>query len=359
MNMVVEERRYPVDVLHRFVVDVLMTLAVPPDDARMAADALIRADVMGIDSHGVARLAGHPSYAPGLRRGLINPTPRPRIITEKASSVLFDGDNGLGVVVATQAMHVAIAKARQAGAGVVAVTNSHHFGIAAHYSLLAVEHDMIGLAMTNSYPQVVPTFGRKAMLGTNPISLAAPAGDEMPFVLDMATSVVAAGKVEIAQRAGKPIPPGWIVDCDGVPSVEAGDLWNGGALLPLGSTPEMASYKGYGLATAVDILCGVLSGAGYSSILDPSSWTTGHFMMAIDIAAFRQVPAFKAMMDAMILSLRQAETTMGQDRVLIHGEREYAIQADRNRRGIPLHPTVESSLRVLSEEIGVEFSYPG
>lgn len=341
--------------LRDFTRDVFASLGVPGDDAVTAADVLVHADVLGIDSHGVARLAGHPGYVPGLKSGIIRPSAEPRVVTETASTALLDGDGGLGGVVSTRAMELAIAKASDSAVGVVTVTNSHHFGISCHYAMLALPHGMIGIAMTNAAPQVVPTYGKHALLGTNPLSVAVPAGQERPFILDMATSVGAAGKIEIAQRTGKPIPDGWLVDADGRPTVDPKALWSGGSLLPLGSRPELASYKGYGLAVAVDILCGVLSGAGYSSILDPIGWSTGHFFMALRIDAFRPLPAFLLMMDSMIQALRTAEPAPGAERVYVHGEQELDAERDRLRNGIPLHPSVVESLRGVANEFGVAF----
>src|SRR5438105_4473002 len=254
--------------LQAFARDVFGRLGVPVDDAHVAASILVHADLLGIESHGVARLAAHPGYAAGLKRGIVKADARSSIVTETASTALVDGDEGLGGVVSTRAMQLAIDKAAANGVGMVTVRNSRHYGIASHYAMLALPHGMIGLSMTNAVPQVVATNGKHALLGTNPLSVAVPAGDERPFILDMATSVGAAGKIEVATRTGKAIPEGWLVDADGVPTVDPQALWNGGALLPLGSKPELASYKGYGLAVVVDVLCGVLSGAGYSRVLD-------------------------------------------------------------------------------------------
>lgn len=343
------------DALRGFCRDVFTRLGVSVEDARTAADVLVHADTLGIDSHGVARLAGHPGYVPGLKSGIINATASPRIVTESASTALLDGDAGLGGVVSTRAMELAIAKARDSAVGVVTVTNSHHFGIACHYAMMALARGMIGISMTNAAPQVVPTNGKRALLGTNPLSVAVPAGQERPFILDMATSVGAAGKIEIAQRIGKPIVDGWLVDADGRPTTDPRSLWTGGSLLPLGSRPELASYKGYGLAVVVDILCGVLSGAGFSNILDPVGWSTGHFFLALQIDAFRPLVDFAAMMDAMIQTLRTAEPAPGADRVYIHGEKELDAERDRLRNGIPLHPSVVESLQGLANEFGVAF----
>jgi LDH2 family malate/lactate/ureidoglycolate dehydrogenase len=343
------------DLLRAFTRDVFVALGVPVDDAGIAADILVHSDVLGIDSHGVARLAGHPGYVPGLKKGYVKAVAVPSIVRETVSTALVDGDAGLGGVVSTRAIEVAIAKARQTGVGAVTVRNSHHFGIACHYAMLALPHDLIGLAMTNAAPQVVPTYGKHALLGTNPLSFAAPTGSERPFILDMATSVGAAGKVEIAQRVGKPIADGWLVDPDGRPTVDPATLWNGGALLPLGSKPELASYKGFGLAVMVDVLCGVLSGAGFSSLLDLETWDTGHFFLALDVAAFQPLERFKSMMDAMLLTLRNAEPAPGANRVYVHGERELDAERDRVANGVPLHPSVVESLRGLAEEYNVAF----
>lgn len=354
-----EVARYHPEALHGFVTAVLARLDVPEEDARLAADTLIAADLSGVDSHGVARFAGHPAYVPGLRSGAVNPRAMPRVVAEAAATALYDGDGGMGVMVGTRAMRVAIEKARQAGCGMVAVANSRHFGIAAHFARMALEHDMIGVAMTNAAPQVVQPGGATATLGTNPISIAAPCGDEPAFVLDIATSVGAAGKAEIALRQGKTLPEGWLVDATGQPTTDPSVLFGrGGALLPLGSFPELAAHKGYGLAVAVDVLCGVLSGAGYSAILDPRSWSTGHFFAAIRIDAFRAVPAFGAMMDQMIRSLRAAPRVPGLERMYVHGERELETERERRARGIPLHPQVVASLAALTPELGVPMPEP-
>jgi LDH2 family malate/lactate/ureidoglycolate dehydrogenase len=354
-----EVARYHHEALHEFVIAVLAKLDVPAEDAKLAADTLIASDLAGIDSHGVARFAGHPGYVPGLRGGWVNAHAKPHVVNEAAATALYDGDGGMGVMVGTRAMQVAIDKARTAGCAMVTVTNSRHFGIAAHFAKQALPHDMIGIAMTNAAPQVVQPGGATATLGTNPIAVAAPAGDETPFVLDIATSIGAAGKAEIAQRQGKELPAGWLVDSAGQSTTDPSVLFGkGGALLPLGSFAELSAHKGYGLAVAVDVLCGVLSGAGYSAILDPGSWTTGHFFAAIRIDAFRAVPAFKAMMDEMIRSLRNAPRVPGLERMYVHGEREIESERERRAHGIPLHPQVVASLAALTPEFGVPMPDP-
>lgn len=352
------EFRVDPSALRAFVEHVFVQLAVPRDDAEVAAEVLVHADLLGFDSHGVARLVGHPGYVDGLRRGIVNPVARPVVVSETETTGLLDGDGGLGAVVSTRAMDLALAKASKSGIGAVTVRNSRHFGIASQYAMRALADRMIGLAMTNALPQVVPTYGKKAMLGTNPLSVAVPSGEEQPFILDMATSVGAAGKIEVARRAGKAIAPCWLVDADGRPTTDGDWLWNGGALLPLGSAPELASYKGYGLAVLVDILCGVLSGAGFSSIIDANVSSTGHFFLALRIDAFRPLAAFGGMMDEMIRALRAAEPAPGAERVYVHGEKELATERERRENGIPLHPAVVNTLRQLGTEVGVRFPAP-
>lgn len=340
--------------LHTFTRDVFIKLGVPAADAETAAGVLVHADVLGIDSHGVARLAGHPGYVTGLKRGLIRPVAHPRVVTETAATALVDGDSGLGGMVSTRAMELAIAKADATGVGAVTVTNSHHFGICCHYAMMALPRDMIGVAMTNAAAQVAPAGGKRPLLGTNPLSVAVPAKNERPFILDMATSVGAAGKIEIAKRTGKPIPEGWLLDANGESTVDAQALWNGGSLLPLGSKPELANYKGYGLSVAVDVLCGVLSGFGFSSTLESGSWA-GHFFLALRIDAFRPLADFLGMMDTMIQTLRTAEPAPGVERVYVHGEKELDAERDRLQNGIPVHPSVVESLRGLANEFSVSF----
>ena len=325
----------------------------PEEDAGFAAGALVHADLLGVDSHGVRRLESHPGFLPGLERGLINAAPSARVIRESAGTVLLDGDNGLGVVVATRAMHRAIEKANAAGIGAVAVTNTHHLGIACHYAMMAMDRGMIGIAMTNAYPQMVPAGGAKASLGTNPISIAAPAGDRPAFILDIASSVVSYGRIDLARQEGASLPDGWLVDQDGEPSNDPIDIERGGALLPLGGRPELGSYKGTGLAIMADVLSGVLSGAGYSSILDPTSWTTGHFMLAIDIEAFRPLLDFQRMMDAMVDALRSTPAVAGVERVTVPGERKLATRTRRRNSGILLPRPVMESLSRVSQKYGV------
>ena len=253
---------FPVDYLRSFCTEVFIHFGISAADAQQATDVLAKSDLRGIDSHGVARLH---TYFEMLELGRINPKPNIKIVREKASVATVDGDNGLGLVVGPKANEIAMEKAEQYGSGWVSVCNTNHFGIAGYYPLKALERDLIGWAMTNSTKLVAPLWGAERMLGTNPIAIAFPGYKEPPIVIDMATSAVAYGKIEIALRKKERIPKGWIIDKDGRDTMNPQDMIDGGAQLPLGSEREMGGHKGYGFASMVDILCCVLSGANWGS----------------------------------------------------------------------------------------------
>ena len=237
-----------------------------PSHADTATKALLSADLRGIDSHGVARLSGYIRLWEAKR---INATPDIKVIYETPSTAVVDGDRGLGLVIAPFAMQVAIEKAKQVGTGWVSVQNSNHFGIAAHHAMMALQYDMMGIAMTNASPLVAPTFSIDKMLGTNPICVAAPAGNEPSFVADLATTTAANGKLEILQRKNLQTPDGWVQDKEGKPSNDPHALKSGGALLPLGGDKEHGSHKGYALGAIVDIFSALLSGANYAPWVPP------------------------------------------------------------------------------------------
>jgi LDH2 family malate/lactate/ureidoglycolate dehydrogenase len=342
--------------LKELVTRIFERLGVPQEDAAIAADVLVLADLRGVDSHGVSNYMER-TYVPGLKDGRINPRPRIRIVRETPATALMDGDSGLGLVVGYRAMELAIRKAKEVGGAFVAVRNSRHFGMAGYYPMMALQHDMIGIAMTNAAPRTLPTFGKEPMVGTNPLSLAAPAGEEPAFVLDMATSTVAVGKVLIAARLGVPIPLGWATDEEGNPTTDSQLASRTLKMLPLGGSRELGGHKGYGLGVMVDILCGVLSGEGYGATLPRGR--ASHFFAAIDIAAFRPVEEFKRMMDEMIRALRNSAKAPGQDRIYVAGEPEYEIFQERRVKGIPLHRDVVDYLEGLSREMGLEYSLLG
>ncbi|QEH40841.1 Ldh family oxidoreductase [Chitinophaga sp. XS-30] len=357
------EQVFSYDHLRTFTEEVFIKMGCPADQAALAAAVLVSADLRGIDSHGVARLSG---YIRLWEAGRINATPDIRIVHESPSTAVVDGDSGLGLVVAPFAMQVAIEKARTAGTGWVSVRNSNHFGIAGYHAMKALEHDMIGMAMTNASPLVAPTFATERMLGTNPIAVAIPAGEQPPFVADFATTTAANGKLEILQRKQQEAPLGWIQDKAGTPSQNPDELKKGGALLPLGGDREHGSHKGYCLGAIVDIFSAVLSGANYGpwappfvSFLplppDPVGKGLGHFFGAMRIDAFRPADEFKANMDTWINRFRNAGTVAGQEKVLIPGDPEREMEADRLKTGIPLLAPVVKDLGEVAMKLKIDF----
>ncbi|MGI6574862.1 MAG: Ldh family oxidoreductase [bacterium] len=328
---------------------VFVALEIPEKDAMIAADILAAADLRGIDSHGVARL---DIYAKRLKLGLMKKTPEVKIVEERGGAVVIDGDNGLGQVVAYQAMKTCIEKAKQNGVATVLVRNSNHFGIGAYYAMMALEEDMIGMVFTNSSPLMAPFGGKEAHIGTNPMAFAIPAGEQLPIVLDMATSLVPRGKIEIYSRKGENIPIGWAIDKDGRPTQEPAEALKG-TLLP------MAGPKGYGLALLVDILGGVLAGAAYGSSVGSlfgnmdRPQNVGHFMLAMDVNSFQPVAQFKSTMDQLITNIKNSPRAEGVKEIFLPGEIEFLKAKEREEKGITLNPVVVQNLLKLAKEVGV------
>lgn len=339
--------------LTRFVGLCFEKLGVPQGDAEIAADALVMADLRGVDTHGVIRFSPHSWYVKWLREGTMTARPNIRIISETPSTALLDGDYGMGMVIGHRAMELAIQKATSSGVAMVGVRNSRHFGMSAYYAMQALPRDMIGIAMTNATKQVVPTFGRDARFGTNPLCLAAPAKEELPFVLDMATTTAAAGKLELAARRGKAIPLGWALNDKAEPTADPRAAQKGRRLLPLGGTREGGSHKGYGLAILVEILCGVLTGTVTALNANPDP--RGHFFCAISIDSFRPAEEFKRDMDRLIRELKSTPPIQGQERVYVAGEIEFETAKERAAKGIPLHSSVVKGLRELSEQLSIPY----
>ncbi len=331
------------------------------EDAGIAAAVLIASDLRGHESHGVSRLERY--YVRPLLAGKIKARPQAVVRHETAATIVIDADNGLGQPAAAKAMDRCIAKARDAGICIATIKHSNHFGIAGYYAMQALAHDMIGFASTDAGPLAVPTGGRMAMFGSNPIAFAAPARRRRPFVLDMATSAVPVGKVEVKERRGIPLPPGWAVDADGQPTGDATAVLAGlgrglpGGLMPLGGSE--AGHKGYGLAMMVEILCSVLAGPR-AHLGDPHAFSAdephdvNHTVAAIDIAAFGSADEFKSSMDAYIEGMQRSAPVAGVDRVRVAGEPEFEAEDERLRRGVPLHESTAASLRALGAELGVE-----
>lgn len=356
--MTTKKTRVDAEKLISFSMKALQGLGVPEKDALTTARILVASDLRGVDSHGVAHLKMF--YAKRIRLGLINLNPKPKIFNRTPSAATIDGDQGLGFVIGHYAMTEAIQRAEKTGAGFVAVRNSTHFGATAGYAMMALEHDMIGIAMTNTIPSVVAPGSTKAAVGTNPLAVAVPAGQKSPFVLDMATSVVAGGKLEIANREGKPIPEGWAIDAKGKPITDPAKRVRGeGGLLPLGGTPTLGSFKGFGLGVLVDILCGVLSGSSASILWKIKPEARGnagnHFLGALRIDSFLPLEDFKKSMDEMIAAFEALPTLPGIKKVYAAGGYEAEIEKDRRANGIPLNAKVIEELQELAKELDIKY----
>jgi L-2-hydroxycarboxylate dehydrogenase (NAD+) len=344
--------------LFDFAKQVFVRIGCSEDDAVLATKVLLSADIRGVDSHGIARLSGYVRLWDAKR---VNPCPEIKILHQTPSTATIDGDSGLGLVVAPKAMQIAIDKAKQVGTGWVSVQNSNHFGIAGYHSMMALQEDMIGICMTNASPLVAPTFSVERLLGTNPICVAIPSGNQPAFVADMATTTAANGKLEILQRKSGVAPLGWIQNKTGKPSTDPHELKAGGALLPLGGDREHGSHKGYALGAIVDIFSAVLSGANYGPWVPPfpayvpmptnmPGKGIGHFFGAMRIDAFRPAEEFKQHMDQWIERFRAAKTAEGFDKVVIPGDPEREMEEVRMKEGIPLLGPVVNDLQYLAEK---------
>ena len=357
--------RVPEEALKNFCFQIFRQVGVSEEDAHLTADLSVTADLRGVASHGVAHLR---RYADGLRAGTIVARPPERVVTETPVTAVIDAGAGLGHPASFRAMQRAIEKARQVGVGFVSVRNSNHHGVVANYAMMALSHDCVGIAMTNASAKVMPTFGRKPTLGTNPIAIAAPAGQQRPFVLDMATSAIALGKIEIADQVDKPIPEGWAMYKDGTPATDphrAMDEFKrnlGAGLLSLGGAGELlGGHKGYGLAIAVEIFTALFSGAAPSPLTYPKTpegkpghANIGHFLGAWRVDCFRPIAEFKQAMDDYQQLLKDVPKVPGQDRIYIHGEKEFETAERYRRDGIPINRKVAADLRMLARELQVE-----
>ena len=353
-----ERQRVDPEKLTRFSTEALEKLGVPREDAEITARILVACDLRGVESHGVAHL--RMFYGNRIRRGLINVTPKPQVFSNSTSTAVMDGDNGLGFVVGYHAMNEAIRRAKETGAGFVSVRNSTHYGAGAYYAQMALEHDMIGFTCTNNVPIVVAPGSSVPAISSNPLAVAIPAGEKDPIVLDMATSACAGGKLEIAVRTGSSIPEGWVVDGEGKPVTDPTQRkWGEGGLLPLGSTPQLGMFKGFGLGLLVDILSGPLSGSVASLLKDTPREARGnysdHFFGALRVDSFVPVEEFKKSIDAFITALEALPTIPGVEKVTVPGPYEADIVRERQANGIPLDQKVIDDLKLLAEELDIEY----
>jgi LDH2 family malate/lactate/ureidoglycolate dehydrogenase len=335
-------------VLSAFCMQVFEKLGVPHADAMITSDAIVGSNLRGLDTHGVLRI---PVYAAKLKGGFINARLNLSPLRETAATAIIDGGNGLGQVIGYRAMEIAIRKAREVGVSFVSVRNSNHFGTCAHYSMMALPQNMIGIALTNASAQIAPTGGAQKMLANNPWSVAVPAGKRLPVVLDMANSVVARGKIRLAAKEGRSIPNDWAVNQNGEPTTDPKEAL-AGLLLPIGG------YKGYGITLMVDLLTGVLANSGYGprveglDIVEAISGV-GHSFLAVDISAFDDVTAFKARVDGYIDEIKGSRKAKGVEEIYLPGELEFLKERERRQEGIPLHINVVKDLRAIADEMGI------
>jgi LDH2 family malate/lactate/ureidoglycolate dehydrogenase len=348
------ELRVPAAELTAQVESILGAWGMSDEDAATAAHHLVYADLHGIDSHGCAVLR---HYSDLLSAGLLETSSGTEVVREDASTAVLDGGGGLGQVPADAAMKIAIAKGRDHGLGAVAVRNSRHFGAAGSYALMAGEAGQIGIAATTTAePAIVPTFGTEPALGTNPIAFCAPAQANRPFLLDMATSTVPMGKIARLSRGGSLIPRGWALGPSGRPVRIGRRALKYRRLTPLGGSVETGGHKGYGLATAVEILAGLLAGAFPGQGADGGAPRIGHFFLVIDPARFRDDGGFGIDLDRLLDGLRASAAADTSRPVLVAGDPEYAAERERSRLGIPVSRVVIEDLRHLARAARVPFA---
>lgn len=356
-------RYLPFDDLEQYMKQVFVAVGIPEGDAEICADVLIESDKRGIDSHGIGRFK--PIYIDRIRDGILFPVTKIDVIKEGPTTMVLDGNNGMGQVISKFAMGKAIEKAKKFGMGMVAVRNSSHYGIAGYYATMATDQGLIGITGTNARPSIAPTFGIENMLGTNPMTFGIPTDEEFPFVLDCATSVTQRGKIEVYQRNGKSLPAGWVIGANGEPRTDTeavlADLITGGAALtPLGGIgDEHGGYKGYGYATVVEILSAALQGGAFLKGLlgfedgKKVPYRLGHFFIAIDVEAFTSLGEFQKTTGDILRALRNSKKAPGYDRIYTAGEKEYLARVERTVTGVPINEALEKDIDQLEKWYGI------
>jgi LDH2 family malate/lactate/ureidoglycolate dehydrogenase len=348
--------KIPERTLHRQLEAIVRAWGFPPDQAKTTADVLMEADLLGIDSHGITLI---PLYDELIRSGIIVTAPEIRVVRDFGAVAVIDGGGGFGQAPSVRAMDLAIDKARAFGIGAVAVRNSNHFGAAGVYALRAAEQGFLGIATTAVFKaSIVPTYGREARFGTNPIAFAAPAARNRPFLLDMATSTVALGKFKLHAREGKAIPPGWALDEAGQAQTDPNQALVDRLMTPLGGSREMGGHKGYGLAAMVEILSTTLSGASYAPLRAAGAERNdvGHFHLAMHPEAFRDAGEFESDLDALIDALRATPSADPAQPVIVAGDPEYAARERRRREGIPVPRSLLTLVQEIAQRSGAEFT---
>ena len=344
--------------IKKFCLDLFLSYGFTENESKIITDVLLRADLYGIESHGVHRLA---RYHDEITSGQVDIKARTQIIHDTVISAVIDANKAMGQLSATEAMNLAIQKARNEGCGMVTVRNSNHYGIASHYTEMAAEEDMLGISMTNTEAICVPTFGSQAMTGTNAIALAMPAAPFM-FSYDASTTVVPRGKLEVYRKTGQPLPENWALDSDGSPCNDAGLVIDniikkaGGGIAPLGGLGVLfGGHKGYGLSVIVEIFSAVISSGFTSNYINRKPNHTGicHFFMAVDYGIFGDKKTIKANMSKFLQELRDSKKAEGHSRIYTHGEKEAELKAMRENTTIPVNEKTMDEIKEIAKEMGL------
>ncbi len=356
------------DLLETFMVDALKAVGIKDEDAAVIGDVLIESDKRGIDSHGIGRLK--PIYIDRINIGIMDPVTEIEVLKDDMTTAVLDGHNGMGHVVGKKAMEMAIEKAKTYGMGMVAVRNSNHYGIAGYYVTMATEAGMIGVTGTNARPSIAPTFGVENMMGTNPLTFGIPTDEEFPFVLDCATSVSQRGKIEVYGRAGKELPPGWVIGNDGTTRTDTvqvlKDLTTGNAALtPLGGIGDQTGgYKGFGYAMVVEILSAALQDGAFMKELNgfdkdhnPIPYPLGHFFIAIDPERFMGLEVFRRIAGTICRQIRASQKAPGEDRIFTAGEKEWEAYQYRKEHGCPVPPSLQKMMIELRDTYNLDYSF--
>lgn len=353
-----------------FVTDAFVGYGVPREEAEICADVLLESDKRGIESHGCNRLK--PVYLDRIKAGIQSAVTDFEIIKETETTAVVDGHNGMGQVIGTRAMNMAIEKAKKYGLGMVVVRNSCHYGIAGYYTSLATENGCIGMTGTNARPSVAPTLGTEGMFGTNPLTLGVPSDEAFDFNFDCATSITQNGKIEYYARIGEPVHPGTIVGIDGSPvegdaGVALKKIREGSAALTtLGGIGEaLGGYKGYGFAMFVEFLSSVLQDGASLKELDGKDengnirpYHLGHFFIAIDTNHFLGEDLCRKKTGDIIRKVRASKKAPGEDRIYVAGEKEYNIWKEREQQGVPINESVQGEINAVRDELGLDYVFP-
>ncbi len=357
-------KRISVEKIYDLMKAVFIKLGVSENDAKICADVLIASDLSGIESHGIGRLK---MYYDRIKAGIQFTETKIDIIRDRKATAVWDGNHGMGHVIAHKAMKTAIEKAKQFGIGSVAVKNSTHFGIAGYYAKMAIKGNMIGMSFTNARPSIAPLYGVTPLLGTNPICFGAPSNLEYPFLYDAATSITQRGKIEVYEREGKSTPEGLAIDSKGNPHTDTKQLLidlveKKASLLPLGGvTKLLGGHKGYGLATIVEILSSALQSGSYMN--DLLGWENGkrvpyklgHFFMAINIDFFTEIDDFKKIIGDILLKLKNSELAENADEIFVAGEKEYLNEKFIRKNGVPINDNLMNNIRTMCDDLNIDF----